>query len=130
MNAGDTAPVRNSDIARAAYAALEARDLEAFLALVDPDVEFTSLIAEVEQERFVGHDGVRRWWDQVVESLGGLQFELVSVTETGDDTAVIHNRIVGPAGVQQQMWQAVRVRDGRAVWWGAFRSEREALDAL
>jgi hypothetical protein len=32
--------------------------------------------------------------------------------------------------VQQQMWQAVRIRDGRAVWWGTFRSEREALDAL
>ena len=33
--------------------------------------------------------------------------------------------------IEQQMWQAIEVRDGvRASWWQPFRTEQEALDAL
>lgn len=53
----------------AAYDAINRDDVEAFVALCRPDVEFNSLIAEVESPRYVGHDGIRRWWDDVVGPL-------------------------------------------------------------
>jgi hypothetical protein len=28
------------------------------------------------------------------------------------------------------MWQAVRLRDGKLVWWANFRTEEEALAAM
>jgi hypothetical protein len=45
----------------AAYAALDAGDIEAFLERVDEDVEFTSIVAEAEGTTFRGHQGVREW---------------------------------------------------------------------
>jgi hypothetical protein len=50
---------------RRGFAAVNHRDLDGFLGNVAPDVEFTSL-AEAEGETFHGHDGVRRWWKEVV----------------------------------------------------------------
>lgn len=31
--------------------------------------------------------------------------------------------------VEQTMWQAVRLRDGKLSWWSSFRTEAEALEA-
>jgi ketosteroid isomerase-like protein len=123
----------NAEIARSAYEALNGRDFERFVALTDPNVEFTSLVAEIEGDVFRGHPGVRDWWDKVTEALGGLVFDLVEVRELPDDVLVVHNRVHGEVGgvtVEQQMWQTVRTRDGLAYWWGTFRTEAEALAAI
>jgi ketosteroid isomerase-like protein len=94
-------------IAESAFAAINSGDLDAFLALTTEDVEFTSMVAEAEGTTFHGHDGVRAW-------------------------GVTHFRMAGTLSgvpVAQTMWQAVRLRDGRASWWRSFRTEREALEA-
>jgi hypothetical protein len=31
--------------------------------------------------------------------------------------------------IDQEVWQASRVRDGRVTWWRNFESEAEALEA-
>jgi ketosteroid isomerase-like protein len=118
-----------------AYAALSRRDLDGFLSHLDPEVEFTSLIAEAEGARFHGHDGVREWWEKiVVESLGGVGFALEEVRPLDDERVLVKLVISGEAGgvqVEQLIWQAIRVRDGtHATWWQAFRTEEEALEAL
>ncbi len=119
-------------IARTAYAALNRGDLDAFIDSVHPEVEFTSLIAESEGQTFHGHDGVRRWWRDVARSLGGLHFELTRMVPHGDRgyselTVTGH---VGGVEVPQRMWQAVRLRDGKAIWWQTCRSEEEARRIL
>jgi ketosteroid isomerase-like protein len=63
----------NREIARRAYAAVAEDDLEGFLALVEPDVEFNSLIAEVEGKTYRGHDGVREWWEGIKAQLGAAR---------------------------------------------------------
>jgi hypothetical protein len=60
----------NVEILKAAYAAIERDDLDAFLALTHPEIEFHSLIAEADGRTFRGHEGVREWWDSVIRSLG------------------------------------------------------------
>jgi ketosteroid isomerase-like protein len=121
----------NVAIFRTGYAAVNRGDIEGLLAIVHPDVEFTSLIAEAEGETFRGHDGVRRWWKEVVLPLGGLHGDPEEVRDLGDTVLA---RIAGtyrPRGVEvrQTVWQVVRYRDGMAASWQFFRTEKEALEA-
>lgn len=120
------------ELAMAAYAAINRRDLEGFLALVDPDVEFRSLIAEAEGRAYRGHQGVREWWERVANALGGLRFEPKELHDLGDRgyaELVVTGRVEG-VDVPQRMWQAFVLRDGKPIWWATFRTEAEALEAL
>lgn len=62
-----------------------------------------------------------------------MRWELLDVREPADDCLVNHFRMSGVlSGVplEQPMWQAVRSRAGKIAWWGVFRTEREAVEAL
>jgi hypothetical protein len=53
----------NVELLYRAYDAFNGRDLDAFLALIDPEVELTTRIMELEGgSNYRGHDGVREWW--------------------------------------------------------------------
>jgi hypothetical protein len=122
----------NVELAESVYATLDRRDLNAFLALIHPEVEFGSLIAESEGQTYRGHDGARAWWNEVVGSMGGLRFERERI-ESFRDRGVTRLRIVGTIeGVEipQTLWQAWRVRDALICWWDAYRTEDEALEAV
>jgi ketosteroid isomerase-like protein len=126
------ASVEQRALAEAAFGALNSGDLEAFLALTDEDVEFTSMVAEAEGTIFRGHAGVRAWWNTVRAAFEDVRWEVFDVRGSGD-RGVAHFRMVGTLGsvpVEQTMWQAVVLRDGKAIWWAFFRSEREALEAV
>ena len=117
---------------RRGFAAVNHRDLDGFLANVAPDVEFMSLIAEAEGETFHGHEGVRRWWKEVVLPLGGLHGGPgEDVRDLGDTVVARVVAIYHPSGVEvrQTIWCATRYRDGMATWWGFFRTEADALEA-
>jgi hypothetical protein len=119
-------------LAHRAYEALNAHDLDAFLAIVTEDVEFTSLIAEAEGMSFSGRDGVRIWWDTVIASFEELHWDVLELITGTGSRGVVHVRIVGSIGgvrVEQPMWQAVSARDGKASWWALFRTKAEALEA-
>ena len=115
----------------AGYAAITDGDLDAFLALAHPDIEFRSLIAEAEGRTFRGHDGVRAWWNSVIQSL-----EITprpEKIESFRDRGVTRLRLAGTiegVEVAQDMWMAWRVRDGLLIWWETFRTEDEALEAV
>ena len=121
----------NVAMLRRGYAAVNRGDIDGLLVAVHSDVEFTSLIAEAEGETFRGHDGVRRWWNEVVLPLGGLHGEPEDVRDHGDTVIA---RVLGtyrPRGIEvhQTVWNVVRFRDGKATWWQFFRTEAEALEA-
>jgi ketosteroid isomerase-like protein len=124
-----------TQIVERAYAALNRRDLDAFLELSDPQIEIISLIAEAEGGTFRGHEGLREWWNRVVVgSLGGIRFTIDEIRELDDEMIVVKLVVAGEAGgvqVEQVMWQAIQVADReRAIWWQPFRTEQEALDAI
>ena len=119
-------------VAEGAYRAINTGDLDAFLAVVTEDVEFTSLVAEAEGTTFRGHDGVRAWWETIRGAFDELHWEVLD-TCGSDDRGIAAIRISGTmSGVplQQTMWQAVELRGGRAASWAFFRSEREAREAV
>ncbi len=121
----------NLAVLRKGYAAVNRGDIDGFLATVHPDVEFTSLIAEAEGETFRGHDGVRRWWTEVVLPLGGLNAEPEGLRDLGDTVIARIVATYRPRGVEvsQRIWLVIRFRDGKATWWQFFRTEDEALEA-
>jgi ketosteroid isomerase-like protein len=120
------------ELVKAGYEALNSGDLDAFLAIASEDVEFTSMVAEAEGTTFRGHDGMRTWWETVRGAFEDPHWELLGFLDLGE-RGVCHFRMSGTlAGVpvEQTMWQATETRDGKAIWWAFFRSEREALVAL
>jgi ketosteroid isomerase-like protein len=121
-----------TDVLQKGYDAVNRGDFDGFLAVLDPEVEFMSLIAEADGRTYRGHAGARDWWDSVSAPLGGLQIEARSMRAEGN---VVVAHILGTAtmkGVQvaQAMWHVVRLRDGKAIWWTFGRTEREVLQAV
>ena len=125
---------REIDIGRRAMEAIAAHDIEGFLEFVHPEVTFQSLILEAEATTYHGHAGVRRWWDDVREVFPDWHVSWGDMTSHGDRFLVrIRVRGQGAASgvaVEQPMWQAVQVRDGKIVWWTLYRDEAEARAAV
>jgi ketosteroid isomerase-like protein len=125
----------NVELARRAYAAINGRDLDALLAVMDPGVELKARFMEVEGDAtFRGHPGVREWWDRLLAIFPDFQVEALEIRDLGD-RVITALRVRGhglDSGVpiDQEVWQACRVRDGRVTWWRNYDSETEALEAV
>jgi ketosteroid isomerase-like protein len=126
----DNVEVRS--LADAAFGALNSRNVDAFIDVVADDVEFTSMVAEMEGTTFRGHAGIRAWWDTVVGAFGDVRWTVRDVRGSGD-SAVAHVRMDGTLGevpLNLTMWLAARQRDGKVTRWSWHRTEQEALEAL
>src|ERR687888_648458 len=107
--------VELSSLAEAAFGALNSRNLDGFIAVAAEDVEFTSMVAEVEGTTFRGHDGIRTWWESVVGAFGDVHWEVLDVQGAGD-RGVAHIRMDGTLGevpLNLNMWLAAWLREGR-----------------
>jgi ketosteroid isomerase-like protein len=117
--------------AESVFGALNARDLDGFMALVDEDVEFTSMVAEVEGTTYRGRDGIREWWQTVVEAFDDVRWTVGEVRGPGD-RAVARVRMDGTLGevpVNLSMWLAAGMSDGKVTWWSWHRTEQGAVEA-
>ncbi len=112
--------------------AVNRRDLGAFLALMDEDVEAVSRIVAVEGGLH-GHDGIRQWWDNWLEAFPDYRLEVVEMRDLGDVTIATFSAVGRGAGselpFEDNAWLACRWREGRCIWWQVFRAESEALEA-
>ena len=123
----------NVDLARRAYDAIGRRDLDALLALTDPDVVAVPRILSVEGGALRGHDGIREWWDGVFSAFPDFSVEVGKLRGI-DDVTVASLRFRGHgqesgAPFEDNVWHASRIRDGKVVWWQTCGSEAEALEA-
>ena len=73
----------NVDLARRAYEAFNRRDLEAFLALLDDEVEIDSRLVAIEGG-YHGHDGVRRWWKDLFDVMPDYRVEVEELIDLGE----------------------------------------------
>jgi ketosteroid isomerase-like protein len=118
------------------YRSIEAvnrRDLEAFLALMDKDVEVVSRIVAVEGGLH-GHDGVRSWWANWFETWPDYKIKVGGMRDMGDVTIATLHAVGQGAGselpFEDNAWLACRWRYGKCSWWQVFRAEAEALEAV
>src|SRR5436305_397874 len=121
----------NVELARRAYTAFQAGDFDEWVRYFDPEVEFNS--SEMEGP-FHGHEGMREWAKGWLAAFPNWSPTIVEMRDL-EDRVLIHATGTGAgagsgAGMEVDFWQAVEFRDGRMVWYAAFRSEAEALEAV
>jgi ketosteroid isomerase-like protein len=123
----------NVEVVQRAYEAMWRDDVDEFLDYVDSDVEWDSLVMEVEGT-FRGHEGVREWFRSLRAAFPDWNPTVGEVREFGAHV-VVHARGEGSGAssgvdIASDLWQAAEIRDGRIVWYASFRTEGEALEAV
>jgi ketosteroid isomerase-like protein len=124
---------RNVEIVREAIAAWPRGDRDAILGLMAEDCELFPLRAQLEGTSYRGHEGARRFWDDLHADWEGLELPIDDVREVGD-TVVIIGRVVArgrTSGVDLdvpigQVWE---LRDGEVTRMHSFSDPADALRA-
>jgi ketosteroid isomerase-like protein len=125
----------NEALVRQAVEAFLARDLDGILVVADEEIVLRSLLTEAERPLYHGHDGVRDWFDNVFGVFpdwrpeprgasydeGGSVVLCLDVTATGVESGV---------PIDQTYWLGARVRAAKIVFFGFFRTQEDALDAV
>lgn len=123
----------NADLARLFCGAFNRRDLDAVLALTHADVEIEPRIGSLEGG-FVGHEGVRRRWAQLLAAFPDYVAEIEEIQDFGDLTlGRLRGRAHGAASttpVVEVWWQAITWRGGKCSRWRNFATESEALETV
>jgi ketosteroid isomerase-like protein len=122
----------NVELHHRAVEAFNRRDLDALLAVMDPEVTSNPRLASVEGS-FRGHDGIRSWWDNLLDAFPDFSAEIVEMDDLGDVTvAAVRTRGHGAGSetpLDQKIWQVARWQEGKCVWRGTFETRAEALEA-
>ena len=122
------------EVARATFAAFAARDLQAVLALSDPEIEFTAVTGEHagRTDPYRGHDGLRQYFRDVASIWEELKLTPREFREVGDMILVTgrvsaRSRSRTVSGSTGWIW---RVRDGKVVYVRVYASAADAIAAL
>lgn len=123
----------NGELARRAFDAFNRRDLDGFLALMDEDVQVQSRLAAIEGGVYRGHEGSRRWWNDLLGMIPDYSIEVEELRDLGE---VVLTRFRGQGhGASSDtplvdvQWHAARWQNGKLVWWRVCSTEAEALEA-
>ena len=123
----------NVDLALLMCAIFNRRDLDALLALMHDEVEIEPRFGTLEGD-YRGHDGVRRWWSDLLDFLPDYRAEIVEVQDLGDMTlGQIRGRAhgaVSTAPVVETWWQSIRWRDGQCIGWRNFATKADAIETI
>lgn len=97
-----------------------------------PEIVAESRLGEFEGQ-YRGHDGVRRWWGDMIAFMPDYRIDPVDI-QAREDLLICRFRGTGhgaSSGVplQDMAWLVSRWRDGLCDWWRVCRSEEEALKA-
>ncbi len=118
------------DLVRRGVQAINDRDLDALLAVMDEEVEAFPLLAAVEGT-YHGHDGIRRWWANLLDTFPDFGIEVLDVREIGEATVAVLGTsgrgVGGDAPFDATTWQVSRFRDDKCIRWRVYSSESEAM---
>ena len=127
-------PKRNVELAARLIEVLNKRDASGLIALSDPDVEWHSFFALGEQGNvFRGHEGARRWIDELNDAWDIVQAEVDDALAVGDIAVLVgHIHYRGrSSGVETESpagW-VLKFRQEQAILYRAFRDPQQALEA-
>jgi ketosteroid isomerase-like protein len=123
------------ELVKRAVAAFMARDLDGILALADPQIELCSLLTEAERPVYHGHDGVRDWFDAVFGVFPDWRPQPRAASHDEDGAVVIPLDVTATGAgsgvpIDQTYWLGARVQAGKISFFGFFRTEPDALEAV
>jgi ketosteroid isomerase-like protein len=70
----------NVELGKRAYEAFNRRDLDGFLALMDPDVEALPRTLGIEGGAYTGHDGMRRWAEDILAVFDDFNVDFIEAS--------------------------------------------------
>jgi ketosteroid isomerase-like protein len=122
-------PVADRDAVIRWIAALNARDLDRILACVTPDVEFHPLKLSASRPAYVGHDGIRQWFDEVQNRHHEIRGQ--SLEALADDRLLVLGVIVLDGQTRPTDFAGIyRVDDGLIAGAHHYLSDRGMLSRL
>jgi uncharacterized protein len=112
--------------------AFNAGDIDGMLAPMHPDVEFQPLRAVLEGSVYHGHEGFRRWLEDMAEDWREFDLDVIDVTEVGANSVLVQGRVHArgrASGVELDATAAwlCELRDGLI---GRLRFYRDVESAL
>ena len=121
----------NLELHRRLFAAFNERDIEALVAYLHPEFELHSKLAAVAPAVYHGHEGARRWHQDLDDAWEGLRAEPEAYFDLGEQTLAFYVlRARGrQSGLQLALPIAALVRwgDGLARIWMTYDSREDAL---
>jgi ketosteroid isomerase-like protein len=126
---------QNVELHRRGMKAFNARDIEAFIALSDPQIEFHSAMTVPGGAVYHGHDGLRKWLGDLEDAWGDeLRVEPEVFFDVGEHTLafqVLHGRgRQSGADVALPVAALARWRDGLIVSFKVYAQREDALSDL
>jgi ketosteroid isomerase-like protein len=123
----------NVEIVLRASDLFNAGDIEGFLELCAPDLEYRDLPELPGSGVFIGHDAMRGWWAQVYDAFEDVHFEADDIIDAGACVLVVtHGRGRGKssgAPVEMHFTNVWTLRDGTVVSIVSHADHDEALEA-
>jgi ketosteroid isomerase-like protein len=103
-----------SELIRGLFDSVTRHDVPAGLALCAPDVTLKSMMGQVEGGQYAGHDGLREWYRDVVETFDPFDLEVVEIEDAGG-CAVVTGRASGRTSTSQMdiAWSFVALAEAR-----------------
>jgi hypothetical protein len=126
---------QNVELMRRLTDAFNAHDVEAFIALCDPQIEFQPAWTAVGGAVYQGHDGLRRWHRDLDDVWGGeIRLEPEAYFDLGEHTLMFYvlagrGRQSG-AEVAMQATGVGRWHDRLCVYFKAYMHREDALSDL
>jgi ketosteroid isomerase-like protein len=124
-------PRENLEIVRRAFDEMGGDEFDAW----DPDVEIINAEGWVIETTYRGHEGLRRWWDDLAEAFGDLRIVLEEVVEVDDERVLTTQRWVARFRTTEipfdGRWASILwIRDGKVVRAHGHLSKRRAMRAV
>lgn len=126
---------QNVELIRRIVEAFNARDIDAYIALCDPNIEWHSTFSAVGGAIYHGHEGLRKWHRELEETWGEeIRIEPEAIFDLGECTllfAILHGRGRQSGAEVAMPYAAVnRSRDGLSVYGKAYANREDALRDL
>jgi ketosteroid isomerase-like protein len=129
----------NVEVVQAALEAWQSDDLDAFLSVIDPNIEWHAVLRrllEGPESLYRGHDGIRRLWRNYrTAELGRMEVETQELRDLGDDGVVLLGQLRWrglASGIDSEspFGSVITVRDGKVIRSFDYLSHQEALKAV
>jgi len=125
----------NVEIVRRANEALRRGGYEELLEFIHPDFESeTPPEMSVEPDTYVGHEGVRRWFESFYDAVDEVRFEPDEYIDAGEHVVIPMRLIVRGRGsgieTEQRLTQVWTIRDELVVRIHAYADKESALEAV
>jgi uncharacterized protein len=123
----------NVEIVRCGYERFNDGDIEGFIELCVPEIEFRDLPALPGSGVFIGHDAMRGWWAQLYDAFDDLRFDADEFIDAGDSVLVpTHGSGRGRssgAPVELDFFNVWTLNDGKLTRCISYGDHAEALVA-